>query len=133
MYVLICDSHGSCKSPMGNGEFLYVFFYISHYVCVPCLFQCYALTSEVNFTLSLIFLSDQLILYPTIHSFYSLDVFFPFDSVYISVFPSLPNVSTMCTLVLCAVSAVHLTHLKNKTPKYKQVILGLLLLKGILS
>lgn len=76
LYVLICDSHGSCKSPLGNGEFLYVFFYISHYVCVPCLFQCYALTSEVNFTLCLIFYLSNLFYIPPSTHFTPLMCFF---------------------------------------------------------
>lgn len=76
VYVLICDSHGSFKSPMGNGEFLYVFFYISHHVCVPCLFQCYALTSEVNFTLRLIFYLSNLFYIPLSTHFTPLMCFF---------------------------------------------------------
>lgn len=94
VYVLICGSQGSCESPQRIWKFLHVFFYICHQVCVPCLFQCYTLTSEVNFTLSLTFFCPTY-LYPTIHSFHFLDVFsLPytcFISVYISVFPSQPK------------------------------------------
>lgn len=87
LYVLICDSRGSSTSPQRIVEFLYVFFYI----LLLCSLSLPMLRSDFRsqFPLPPYFLSVQLILYPTIHPFYFLDIFFP-DFSFTFLFPKPP-------------------------------------------
>ena len=94
--VLICDSQGSCRRPLENLLSLCLFLYFSSLLFPPSLPM---LRSDFRsqFHSQPYFLSVQLILYPTIHSFYSPDIYlfflfaFPSISVYISVFPHHPE------------------------------------------
>ena len=94
--VLICDSQGSCRRPLENLLSLCLFLYFSSLLFPPSLPM---LRSDFRsqFHSQPYFLSVQLILYPTIHSFYSPDIYlfflfaFPSISVYISVFPRHPE------------------------------------------
>lgn len=92
--VLICDSQGSCRRPLENLLSLCLFLYFSSLLFPPSLPM---LRSDFRsqFHSQPYFLSVKLILYPTIHSFYSPDVLFSFAfpsiSVYISVFPCHPE------------------------------------------
>lgn len=122
---------GNCKSPCRIGEFLYVFFYSSHHFCVPCLFQCYALTSEVNFTLSLTFYLSSLFYIPPSTHFTPLVCFFfllPFLAhfcVHILLSQVNLNVSILGTLVLCTVFGAvikDLTHEEKPKPKSVSLI-----------
>lgn len=73
--VLICDSQGSCRRPLENLLSLCLFLYFSSLLFPPSLPM---LRSDFRsqFHSQPYFLSVKLILYPTIHSFYSPDVFF---------------------------------------------------------
>lgn len=134
LYVLICDSWKSCKSPRSIGEFLYAFFYISHHFCVPCLFRCYALSSEVNFTLSLTFyLSNLFYILPSTHFTPLMSFFFAFPSTFLFSQVNL-NVSILYTSVLHTLYGVVVrdrSHTTSKTSKVRTV--GRLLLSAVHS
>lgn len=101
LYVVFCDSWGSCKIPWRKGAFLYVFFYISHHTCIPCLSQCYSLTSGVNFTLSLTFYLSILFYIPPSTHFTPWWVFFIHFCPYFSVhycFPKSTLIWPKCAL-----------------------------------
>lgn len=117
LYVLICDSHGSCKSPTRSGEFLYVFFYISHYVCVPSLPM---LRSDFK------------------SQFHSEPYFFIWPTYFISHHPLILLPWCVLSFHFCVhfffpkcVHIVHFSVMCSVRCTYGQVILGLLLLTVI--
>lgn len=106
-YTVTCDSWGCCTSPHRVVEFLCVILYFSSLLCLVS-FRCYALTSEVNFTLPYFYLYNLFYFPPSTHftPLMSLICFFfsfPYFCVQITFSQVNLNESILCTLILYTV------------------------------